>query len=200
MSGTELFRLTQTSNSNFAAGWNAAGTVIPADGTYNLVPAASNQTDRSVETELFVDRLTGFDLPDLPGDPTFWRSAATNFAFPYGVRAHVCPLHAEGPMIGRPPIDLMSVVDLHAAGLADGEIADRLGVCLATAASCRRRLGLPSNQRRGRPARVLPSSILAMLGVVRDVEVAGAAGVTRERVRQWRVARGIPRAPHSSRD
>lgn len=98
-------------------------------------------------------------------------------------------------MVGRQPLDVLLVIDLHAAGLADGEIADRVGACLATVSACRRRLGLPSNLPRGRPPRELPPNILTMLGVARDVEVAGAAGVTRERVRQWRVARGIPRPP-----
>src|SRR4051794_17726484 len=69
VSGTTLFTMTQTSDWEYSTGWRTATMQVSQDGAYQLVLVASNEGDTSIETELFVDNLSGFDLPDLPGSP-----------------------------------------------------------------------------------------------------------------------------------
>lgn len=69
VSGTELFKITQIATKSFASGWKSASMSVKIAGTYQLVLVVSDQADSSVDTDLFVDHLTGFTLLDSPGVP-----------------------------------------------------------------------------------------------------------------------------------
>ena len=80
--------------------------------------------------------------------------------------------------------------------LSDGEIATIVGAAVPTVASWRRRLGIAKPVRKGRvqdDPEVRYHGITARLGVDSDRHIADDYGISRERVRQFRVRFGIPR-------
>ena len=62
-----LFSFTQTGSTIHETGWQPASLTIPSDGDYQLVLVASDQGDLSLDTDLYIDNVTGFYLPDSDG-------------------------------------------------------------------------------------------------------------------------------------
>ncbi|MBX9582787.1 MAG: PKD domain-containing protein [Gemmataceae bacterium] len=63
----ELFSFTQTASTLQETGWRTATLTVPADGDYQLTLVASDERDRSLDTDLYVDNVRGFYLPDTDG-------------------------------------------------------------------------------------------------------------------------------------
>ncbi|HXG08918.1 MAG TPA: Calx-beta domain-containing protein, partial [Gemmataceae bacterium] len=68
VSGNQLFRFTlhhsEDPDTNYDSGWHSASWTVPTTGEYQLVLVVSDEGDEVVDTDLYLDRVTGFSFDD----------------------------------------------------------------------------------------------------------------------------------------
>lgn len=144
--------------------------------------------DQTLARKLYQKGATDAEIADAVG---LSRQAVARWRKQNGLQSKHQPINAGRPL----KMDLEELRRLHAEGLSDSEIAERLGSGRAWVAELRLRMHLPANRHmpndKERQARYQKMMELYQMGL-NDAEIARAVFVLTPSVCSWRKKNGLP--------